>query len=212
MGFRAGPGWREPSSRRLLPAVSALSLIVVTMLGISRLWDPPGGDQALFLLGASVLHSGGMLYRDFWDLKQPGIFEFYLAAGIPFGFTSVAALILGLGLWLVLSIAQIAALAPLLRRPALAAVAPLVTAVPGRGTLATRDLVFLQARNEVKPSLCPERKASDNRRASRRRGVVASRKHPHGGLRSRKRRHPGVQRKPNPSSDAREYRRASSFA
>lgn len=98
------------------------------MLGVSRLWDPPGGDQALFMLGASALHGGGVLYRDFWDLKQPGIFEFYLAAGIPFGFTPVAAHILGLGLWLVLSIAQIAALAPLLRRPALAAVAPLATA------------------------------------------------------------------------------------
>lgn len=34
-------------------------------------------DQALFRLVGSVLAEGGRLYRDIWDVKQPGIFWFY---------------------------------------------------------------------------------------------------------------------------------------
>ena len=51
------------------------------------MFDPFSGDQALFLIGAQKMHAGGVLYRDFWDIKQPGIFLFYLAGGLVFGFT-----------------------------------------------------------------------------------------------------------------------------
>jgi|GEM_PF-3741286 len=42
-------------------------------------------DQALFRIGAQVLADGGWLYKDFWDLKQPGIYWFYKTAGLLFG-------------------------------------------------------------------------------------------------------------------------------
>ncbi|MGE0315499.1 MAG: hypothetical protein AB7P21_28105 [Lautropia sp.] len=39
-----------------------------------------GDDQALFGIGAQILRDGGVLYRDFWDVKQPGIYWFNQAA------------------------------------------------------------------------------------------------------------------------------------
>src|SRR5262245_65009137 len=47
------------------------------------------GDQAIHLLGAEKLRDGGVLYRDIWDLKQPGIFWFYYVGGRLFGFTNL---------------------------------------------------------------------------------------------------------------------------
>jgi len=70
----------------LLPAVAVL---LVAAIGASRLFDPFSGDQALFLVGAKTLHAGGVLYRDYWDIKQPGIFAFFLTAGTLFGFTQI---------------------------------------------------------------------------------------------------------------------------
>lgn len=58
-----------------------LGLALVAALGFLRLYDPIGGDQALFLVAARELAHGAVLYRDFWDLKQPGIFAFYSVAG-----------------------------------------------------------------------------------------------------------------------------------
>jgi len=58
----------------------ALALILVALAGIIKLAEPLGGDQSLFLIGAHALHDGAVLYRDFWDLKQPGIYAFYFAA------------------------------------------------------------------------------------------------------------------------------------
>ncbi len=64
-----------------------VALALVAALGGLRSFDPFAGDQALFTVGALKLHAGGVLYRDFWDLKQPGIFGFYLVAGSLFGFS-----------------------------------------------------------------------------------------------------------------------------
>ncbi len=54
-----------------------------------RVFEPFSGDQALFLVAAEKLHAGGILYRDFWDIKQPAIFAFFLAGGSLFGFTQI---------------------------------------------------------------------------------------------------------------------------
>ena len=61
------------------------------MLGCIRVFEPFSGDQALFLVAAEKLHAGGVLYRDFWDIKQPGIFAFFVAGGSLFGFTQIGA-------------------------------------------------------------------------------------------------------------------------
>jgi hypothetical protein len=65
-----------------------LVLLVVAIAGLQHAAYPFGGDQALFTVGAQKLHHGAVLYRDFWDLKQPGIYVFYLTAGVLFGFSS----------------------------------------------------------------------------------------------------------------------------
>lgn len=62
---------------------------LVVLLGCARLAEPLWGDQSLFMLGGAVIHDGGQLYRDFWDLKPPGIYGLYALAGWLFGFTSV---------------------------------------------------------------------------------------------------------------------------
>lgn len=65
------------------------ALLFVAAAGSLSLPTPFGGDQALFLVFAKELSKGAVLYRDYWDLKQPGIFWFYEAAGRTFGFSEL---------------------------------------------------------------------------------------------------------------------------
>jgi hypothetical protein len=67
----------------------AVAIVAVGAVALSRLFDPFSGDQASFLVGAHELHGGAVLYRDYWDIKQPGIFYFFLAGGRLFGFTQL---------------------------------------------------------------------------------------------------------------------------
>jgi len=53
------------------------SVAPLTLLCVLALWWPQGGDAALFHVGGRVLREGGTYYRDFWDIKQPGIYLFY---------------------------------------------------------------------------------------------------------------------------------------
>lgn len=59
----------------------ALVWVVSALLSVP-LWRLPlsHDDQALFTVGASVLDAGGQLYRDHWDVKQPGIYWLYAMA------------------------------------------------------------------------------------------------------------------------------------
>ena len=64
-------------------------LLVVLLLGAINLPQPFSSDQALFALGGKRLAAGAVLYRDFWDVKQPGIYQFYRAGGTLFGFSEL---------------------------------------------------------------------------------------------------------------------------
>ena len=64
----------------------AFALLAVLVLGLLHLPHPFDWDQSMFVLGGQRLAAGGVLYRDFWDLKQPGIYWFYELAGRLFGF------------------------------------------------------------------------------------------------------------------------------
>jgi hypothetical protein len=75
-----------------------LPLVVLAVLGLIHLPYPFGGDQALFLLGAAALDRGEVLYVDFWDNKQPGIYFFFWLAGHLFGFSEAGVHLLEL-LW-----------------------------------------------------------------------------------------------------------------
>jgi len=64
-----------------------IALAAVAAIGILQLPVPFTGDQAFFTVGARQMNGGAVLYRDYWDVKQPGIFLFYLLGGKLFGFT-----------------------------------------------------------------------------------------------------------------------------
>jgi hypothetical protein len=63
---------------------------LIAALGILAAPLPFTGDQALFASGARQLAHGDVLYRDFWDVKQPGIYLFYLGGGQVFGYSEIA--------------------------------------------------------------------------------------------------------------------------
>src|SRR5512138_3054463 len=87
---------RAPSAHRWL---EPLAVLAVALLGLSQCWIPLDGDQAFFLHAARLLDAGGALYRDVWDVKQPGIFLFYEAAGRLTGFSDFSVHLLE-ALWL----------------------------------------------------------------------------------------------------------------
>lgn len=66
-----------------------LVLIVVFLIGVIHLFEPFSYDQSLFIIGAKAINEGKLLYRDFWDWKQPGIYGFYFVGGRLFGFNEV---------------------------------------------------------------------------------------------------------------------------
>ena len=63
-----------------------LTLAALALLGLVIIPQPFAWDQAMFTLGARALASGAVLYRDYWDPKQPGMFAFYWLGGRLFGF------------------------------------------------------------------------------------------------------------------------------
>jgi hypothetical protein len=76
----------------IVPKVTVEILAVLVVMGFAawvNLPMPLHGDAALYQLGARAMAEGGALYRDFWDLKQPGIYLFHWSAGTLFGFTEV---------------------------------------------------------------------------------------------------------------------------
>lgn len=72
-----------------LPTAAAVTLAVAFAAAVT-VARPFSGDQSLFLVGAEEMSRGAVLYRDFWDLKPPGIFDFYLIAGTVGGFSPLA--------------------------------------------------------------------------------------------------------------------------
>jgi hypothetical protein len=71
-------------------ALAALALAgLCTAVGLSKVHYALMDDQTLFLRGAEVIRDGGVLYRDLWDIKPPGIFLLYFLGGELFGFTDV---------------------------------------------------------------------------------------------------------------------------
>jgi len=77
-------------SKNLSKFSGLVVFLLVLATGLIDLREPFAGDQALFVTGATAMTRGAVLYRDFWDLKQPGIYGFYWL-GIHFpGSTEVA--------------------------------------------------------------------------------------------------------------------------
>ncbi|MBN3949140.1 MAG: glycosyltransferase family 39 protein [Nostoc sp. NMS7] len=104
-----------------------LVLIVVVIIGVINLPFPFGGDQALFTTGALEMQQGKVLYRDFWDLKQPGIYYFYFLAGTLFGFNEIGIHIFELLYMVLFSIILQLTLKTYFRHQLIASLVPLLT-------------------------------------------------------------------------------------
>ena len=59
------------------PILNLVGLFPVVLLALMKIPLGFTGDQALFATAAVELHHGRTLYRDFWDIKQPGIYWFF---------------------------------------------------------------------------------------------------------------------------------------
>jgi hypothetical protein len=70
--------------------LDAAVLLVIVLIGLVHVAAPFTGDQAMFAVGARAMRHGAVLYRDFWDIKQPGIYTFFLTAGVLGGFNEVS--------------------------------------------------------------------------------------------------------------------------
>jgi hypothetical protein len=96
--------------------LTALALTLVAVAGGLCLALPFWGDQALFTIYARELSRGAVLYRDVFDVKQPGIFVFYAIGGSLFGFTEVGIHLFELIYWLAFSVFALKSALALLRR------------------------------------------------------------------------------------------------
>jgi Dolichyl-phosphate-mannose-protein mannosyltransferase len=81
--------FRAVGQRRWVTGATRLAIAMTLLLGLMRLPEPLWGDQALFVVGGQAIRDGALLYRDFWDVKQPGIYGLYALAGSLWGFNSV---------------------------------------------------------------------------------------------------------------------------
>lgn len=75
----ARPARAAPSRRRPAPLELAVLAVVAAAMAVT-LPLPFNADQALFATGAREIAHGALYYRDFWDIKQPGIYLFFAAA------------------------------------------------------------------------------------------------------------------------------------
>src|SRR5882757_6746566 len=81
--------WEKTVNRRWFSNAELMALLVVVLIGLVHLPLPFHDDQAFFTVAAMKLNQGSLLYRDYWDIKQPGIFAFYWLGGKLFGFNEV---------------------------------------------------------------------------------------------------------------------------
>jgi hypothetical protein len=77
-----------------------LTLVSVGLLGALSLPQPLWANQATFALFSSEIVDGEVLYKGIIDLKQPGVFIYYLFAQLPFGRNAVGIHAVELITWL----------------------------------------------------------------------------------------------------------------
>jgi len=78
-------------------------------------------------MGAESIHQGNILYADFWDNKQPGIFLFFYLAGVIFGFSALGVHLFEMLWWGGFSIFSFVMLRQYFDNKFLSAAVPLVT-------------------------------------------------------------------------------------
>ena len=115
------------TSRMPLLKSSALVLLLIGLIEIVYIPNHFGTDQSIFTIGARVIQDGGILYRDYWDVKQPGIFFFFLLAGTIMGFSEPGILTFEAIYFLIFSVVLIFTLRRYFSSSLIAACVPLFT-------------------------------------------------------------------------------------
>ena len=88
MAFVSSPV-QSPTQPKTMSVLPWLGLGLVALIGLVHVPFPFSGDQALFALSAREMANGEVLYRDFWDMKQPATFIFYYLGSLLFGNSEV---------------------------------------------------------------------------------------------------------------------------
>lgn len=117
----------KPSGGRPFTWLDLAALAGVLILGLIHLPAPLQSDQALDLMTAREMLGGQVLYRDLWDARQPGIFAFYLLAGVLFGFDEIGLHLLELAGLMAFSLLLLVLLRDRFRSRAVASLVPLFT-------------------------------------------------------------------------------------
>lgn len=104
-----------------------LAVLIVCGLGITAIYFPFGPDQSVVMGAATSIRDGGLLYVDYWDNKQPGLYWFYALAGSLFGYTEQGVHTFELIFLLLFSGFLMLSLRPFLSAPYLSALAPIAT-------------------------------------------------------------------------------------
>lgn len=107
-------------------AYLAMALALVAFGALKLVLLPFDGDQSIFLMAGETIASGGRIYVDYWDVKQPGIYLFFAAGGSLFGFTSWGVHLFEIAYWIAVSAVIWRLLAPMLVNGWLASSVPLV--------------------------------------------------------------------------------------
>jgi hypothetical protein len=105
-------------------------LAVVVAVALTRLEYPFASDQAFATIVARAMRHGDVLYRDVWDVRQPGTFVFYLLGGSLFGFDELGVHLFEGLYFLAFAIVLQRTLRDRFDHPLLAAAAPLFVIVP----------------------------------------------------------------------------------
>ncbi len=104
-----------------------LAVLGVAAIAALHVPFPFYNDQASFTLGSSMVRHGGVMYVDFWDIKQPGIYAFFLLAGSMFGFNEFGIHTFEAIYWLVFAIVLMGTLRHRFSTPWVIATIPLLT-------------------------------------------------------------------------------------
>ncbi|MEQ1873532.1 MAG: hypothetical protein ABL953_07385 [Ilumatobacteraceae bacterium] len=107
--------------------LSTVAWVVLAVLAAIQLPTPFLGDQALFAVGGDILANGGVIYRDFWDIKQPGIYLYFAVASWLPGSIELAVHVLDSLCWLGVALLLGAVARTTTNRPVIATLVPLLT-------------------------------------------------------------------------------------
>jgi hypothetical protein len=97
VGMRMGAWLEGDGSWRRLEIATLFAVGLMGLLGVAQ---PLWANQATFALFSSEIADGEVLYKEIIDLKQPGVFIYYLVAQLPFGRNAVGIHLVELATWL----------------------------------------------------------------------------------------------------------------